>query len=134
MVNPWYFTGLVDGEGSFNIMRAGPVGRKRYQPSFAILLRKDNFHLLRELQKQFGGNLTPYKDKNKKHGVIHWRITKKSEMVTLANHFDKYPLQGIKAVDYIHWRYALVEYLKPPAERDEQKMKNTKEAMQAFRK
>jgi hypothetical protein len=57
-VNPWFWTGLIDAEGSFSIIIDKNKNRKigwRVQSKFQIGLHKRELSLLLHLQQIFGG-------------------------------------------------------------------------------
>lgn len=65
--NPWFWTGFIDGEGSFNIFVSKDQNRKigwRVQVRFQIGLHKNDLVLLQKLQQYLGGvgSIHPNKD------------------------------------------------------------------------
>ena len=110
-LNPWFVTGLVDAEGCFTLGFFKSDNYKmgyQIQAIFKITLHKKDFDLLSQIQYYFGafrpgllglgnkvGSIT-------KHGDTTLQYTVKSlkELDIIMDHFDKYPLLGLKWGDY----------------------------------
>ena len=100
-MNPWYITGLVEGEGcfyvSFNKRRKIKVGIET-RPSFSISLSKRDFKLLLKVREFFGCGGIRYSrgDRTYKYEVRAiddlWK--------KIIPHFKKFPLMGNKASDF----------------------------------
>lgn len=90
--NPWFWTGFIDGEGSFNIFISKDQNRKlgwRVQARFQIGLHKNDLALLQKLQQYLGGvgSIHPNKD------LYLYFIDSKEGLRNLINHVEAYPLQ-----------------------------------------
>ena len=107
LLNPWYITGFVEGEGSFNIIiskhktkRIGYDARL----SFEIELRGDDRSILECIQRQFScGRI--YELKYERYGWnphVKYSVRKQSDIRNIViPFFRKYPLFGKKAKDFI---------------------------------
>lgn len=89
--NPWFWTGFIDGEGSFNIFISKDQNRKlgwRVQVRFQIGLHKNDLALLQKLQQYLGGvgSIHPNKD------LYLYFIDSKEGLRNLINHVEAYPL------------------------------------------
>lgn len=101
MLDPWYVTGLIEGEGtfgvSFNLRRRLRVGVET-RPYFAISLNQRNLELIKSLRDYFscGGIRFSRGDNTYKYEVRS--IDDLTEKI--IPHFEKYPLQGDKRRDF----------------------------------
>ena len=101
-LNPWFVTGLIDGEGCFSVsftlrkrLRVGIETR----PSFSISLNQRDLNLLKQICAYFkcGGIRYSRSDRTYKFEVRSiGDITNK-----IIPHFEKFPLQGAKQSDFI---------------------------------
>ena len=100
-LNPFYLTGLIEGEGSFCISFSF---RKRLKigietrPSFSITLNKRDLDLLKKVHSYFecGGIRFSKGDRTYKYEVrIIRELAKK-----IIPHFDSFPLKGSKKKDF----------------------------------
>lgn len=105
MLNPWYITGLVEGEGCFSVsftIRNRLKVKIETRPSFSVSLNKRDLYLLKKLREYFqvGGIRFSHSDNTYKYEV---RAVKDiSEKV--IPHFESYPLQGAKREDFEKFR------------------------------
>lgn len=114
----WWFAGFVDGEGCFTWRKKG----KSVQPQFAINMRADQLSILEMCQERFTvGNIyhnKPQVSVNIKGKVAHskpqvmWQVRRKSDLLRLVSHFDKFPPQASKKSEYYIWRELVLEYSK----------------------
>lgn len=101
MLEPWYITGLSEGEGcfcvSFNLKKSLKVGIET-RPSFSISLNRRDLELIKKIREYFGCG-----------GIRFCRsdFTYKFEVRSVKDivekvipHFEKYPLQGSKGEDF----------------------------------
>jgi hypothetical protein len=101
MLDPWYITGLVEGEGcfsvSFNLRDSLKVGIET-RASFSVSLNKRDLELLKKLHQYFscGGIRFSKADNTYKYEVRELR----SLTERVIPHFEKYPLQGSKVRDF----------------------------------
>ena len=101
-INPFFITGLTDGEGSFvSIIRMNSSLRLgwRVEILFQIGLHQKDLELLKAIQAYFGGIGSIVKaDK----GMYVLRVTFFKEILAyIIPHFDKYPLITQKKADYL---------------------------------
>lgn len=111
MVNPYYITGLVDGEGSFTYSKN--TNGKVY-PYFAIKLNIADLPLLEKVREFFGGMGTIYKSPPRTYrlndstytsgAMANLKIFRKDELLKLVWHFLEYPLEGKKAAAFQVWK------------------------------
>lgn len=105
VLDPWYVTGLVEGEGcfsvSFNIRRRLRV-KVETRPSFSISLNRRDLHLLKKIRDFFscGGIRFSRTDNTYKYEVRDIR----SLTERIVPHFETYPLQGAKKDDFEKFR------------------------------
>lgn len=100
----WWFAGLTDGEGCFDIH---PVG-DYFICRFTIGLRADDLDVLTDLQEATGlGAVRVQAMRNGACPQARWEIAKKSEVVRLAALFEDYPLRSKKARDLAIWKQAV---------------------------
>jgi len=100
-LNPWYITGLTEGEGcfsvSFNLRKRLKVGIET-RPSFSISLGKRDLALLKKIRDYFrcGGIRYSRGDRTYKY-----EVRAVSELVKkIVVHFERYPLCGAKKGDF----------------------------------
>ena len=107
-IDPWYVTGFAEGEGSFTFSRAG----KHMALYFAIKLTAKDEPILVAIQKFLGGIGTIYPVKARKpqtragytKSARYFRVTNIADLEYVIQHFDRYPLCGLKAQSYLIWR------------------------------
>jgi hypothetical protein len=101
MLDPWYVTGLVEGEGcfcvNFTLRKKLKVGIET-RPSFSISLNKRDLELIKKIREFFkvGGIRFSRKDRVYKYEVRNVKIL----CEVIIPHFEKYPLQGAKREDF----------------------------------
>ena len=100
-INPYYVTGLVEGEGSFcvsfNLRENLKVGIET-RPSFSVSLNKRDLHLIKSLRDFFrcGGVRFSRSDRTYK-----FEVRSVPELCTkVIPHFEKFPLVGTKREDF----------------------------------
>lgn len=101
-VNPWFWTGLIDAEGSFTIIIDKNKNRKlgwRIQSKFKIGVHKRDLSLLLKLQEIWGGIGSIYL--NPTRNMVNYSVDSNKDLTNLINHFEKYPLLTQKAADFI---------------------------------
>jgi hypothetical protein len=101
-VNPWFWTGLIDAEGSFSIIIDKNNSRRlgwRVQSKFQMGLHKRDLSLLLQLQQFFNGigsiHINPTLNK------VNYSIDSNKDLIKLIIHLDKYPLLTQKAADFM---------------------------------
>jgi hypothetical protein len=100
-LDPWYITGLVEGEGCFSVsfsrrekLNTGIETR----PSFSISLNRRNLALLQSVHRYFGcgGVRFSRSDRTYKYEVR----SIKDLVKRIIPHFQRHPLHGEKAADF----------------------------------
>jgi hypothetical protein len=101
-VNPWFWSGFIDGEGSFSIIIDKNKYRKlgwRVQSKFQIGVHKRDLSLLLQLQQFLGGigsmYIHPFQN------IVNYSIDSNKDLTNLIDHLDKYPLLTQKSADFI---------------------------------
>lgn len=89
--NGW-ISGFVEGQGTFAL-------RTTASPSFAIGLNNDQY-LLKAINQKFEG-LNKIINKFKVFWILE--IYRKSVLINIITHFEKYPLLGHKKISYDKW-------------------------------
>ena len=108
LLDPWYVTGFVEGEGCFTYSRSG----SRLALYFAIKLTGADAPLLDEFRRFFGGigriyRVAPRVPRHRSghtKAASYFRVCRQDEHKTVISHFDRYPLSGVKALSYSVWR------------------------------
>ncbi len=103
-LNPWYITGLVEGEGtflvSFNRRDRLAVGIET-RPSFSLSLHQRDLQLLQQVQAYFGCGAIRYSRRDR---TYRYEVRSVRELVRkVIPHFEKYPLAGSKGRDFEHF-------------------------------
>jgi hypothetical protein len=100
-LNPYYVTGLVEGEGSFYV---GILPRKlgkvdfEVKPSFSLSQHKKNRSLLFKLKDYFGCGTIRF---SKRDQTYKFEVrTLKDLKEKILPHFEKFPLEGEKKKDF----------------------------------
>lgn len=106
LLDPWYVTGLADGESTFTYSRSG----RQIALYFAIKLTHVDKPVLEAVQEFLGGIGTIYMAKGSFESGIrsktasYFRVTRRAELLRVVEHFDHYPLRTQKAHTYSIWR------------------------------
>jgi len=101
MLNPYYITGFVDGEGSFSVSispRDFKNVKWEIRPSFSISQHKRNRSILFKIKDYFQcGTIRP----NRKDNTYKYEVRSVEELdKKIIPHFKKYPLQTDKKKDF----------------------------------
>jgi hypothetical protein len=97
-LDPWYVTGLAEGEGCFCVSIA--IRRRlrtglEVRPSFALSLNERDVDLLRGLQAFFGCG---WIRESRGDRTFKFEVRSTGELVSrVLPHFERYPLRGCKA-------------------------------------
>ncbi len=99
-LQPWYVTGLVEGEGtfsvSFNRRRKLRVGIET-RPSFSITLHQRDVTVLKAVQEFFRCGAICYS----RADHTYYEVRSVDDLVQrIIPHFKKYPLTGTKGQDF----------------------------------
>ena len=101
MLNPYYITGFVDGEGSFSVsISPGNFKNVKWEirPSFSISQHKRSRSILFKIKDYFQcGTIRP----NRKDNTYKYEVRSVEELdKKIIPHFKKYPLQTDKKKDF----------------------------------
>lgn len=101
-LDPWYVTGLIDGEGSFQVrVRKSSKYKTGWSISlvFSLSLHKSELPLLKAVQAYFGGvGSISHSHKN----VLSYKVeSQKIISEFIIPHFTKFPLQTQKGADFL---------------------------------
>ena len=102
IINPWFWTGLIDAEGSFSVIVSRSKSHKtgwRVEPKFQMGLHGRDLTLLLLLQQNLGGVGAIYK--NSTLNIVNYTINSKKDLLVLISHLEKYPLLTQKGADFI---------------------------------
>jgi hypothetical protein len=123
-LDPWYVTGFVEGEGAFTFSRTG----RQMGLYFAIKLTGADHPILESIQAYFGGigaiyrvapRAAPTPSSGHTKAASYYRVTRQRDLESVLDHFDRYPLRGIKAARYAIWREMVIlkrAFRNPPRE------------------
>nr|YP_009663700.1 hypothetical protein [Dactylella tenuis]QCW06838.1 hypothetical protein [Dactylella tenuis] len=105
-LNPWYVTGFSDAESSFQIHVSPRPANKlgwRVYARFDIYLDIKELSLLYLIQAYFNGIGSIVIDK--KRNKASFNVNKLEDFINqLIPHFNKYPLQSSKQIEYSLWQ------------------------------
>jgi hypothetical protein len=108
-LHPWLVTGLIDGEGCFNISISQSFTKSNLgwevQARIILELHVKDLALIQELQSFFGGIGTIETTARKARisivgitDIINWVLP----------HFSNFPLQSVKIIDFELWRTCVI--------------------------
>lgn len=127
----YWFSGLVDGEGSF-IVSCRKSGRID-TPTFHVTLRDDDGYILRDIRNVLKiGSITANKGRTihsngkvyKGKPTLSFHTTNLHEAYKLTTVLDRYPLRAKKKEDYLLWRECVMEFRIPFKDRNMVNLKN----------
>lgn len=104
-LNPWWISGFATGEGSFTYFtrkRVNAAGNtvKDYTLAFEISQRSDSLYVLNLIVNTLGWG----KVYTETRGISKFRLVLRDLILNdLVPFFDKYPLEGNKALQYSIW-------------------------------
>ena len=100
-LDPWFVTGLVEGEGcfavSFTLRKKLKLGIET-RPSFSISLNERDLPLIQSIHAYFGCGAVRFSKADSTYKFESRAIS--DLMKTIIPHFEKFPLQGSKAKDF----------------------------------
>ena len=100
-LDPWYLTGLVEGEGcftiSFSLRKKMKLGIET-RPSFSISLNRRDLALLEQVQGYFGCGSIRYSRSDRTYKFESRSVADLVKRV--IPHFEKYKLRGSKRNDF----------------------------------
>ena len=101
-MNPWFVSGLVDGEGcfsvSFSFRKKLKVGIET-RPSFSISLNRRDLDLLKQIHAFFGCGAIRYSKSDRTYKYESRSISDLTRRI--VPHFERYPLVGSKSKDFL---------------------------------
>ncbi|MSP61501.1 MAG: hypothetical protein EXR72_14415 [Myxococcales bacterium] len=101
LLDPWYITGFVEGEGTFTYSRSG----RQLALYFAVKLTAADLSLLEAVQAYFGGIGRIYAVRSAAARTTgYFRVCRHDDLVRVVSHFDRYPLRGTKVAAFEVWR------------------------------
>ncbi len=100
-LQPWFVTGLVDGEGcfsvSFTLRKRLKIGIET-RPSFSISLNRRNLILINKVHAFFDCGAVRYLKSDR---TYKYEVRSVKDLITkIVPHFEQYPLQGEKLEDF----------------------------------
>ena len=102
VLNPWFVTGLVEGEGcftvSFSFRKKLKVGIET-RPSFSVSLNQRDLELLKQLHAFFGCGAIRYSRSDRTYKYESRSISDLTRRI--VPHFERYPLVGSKGKDFV---------------------------------
>jgi len=108
LLDPWYVTGFFEGEGCFSVSIHDHPTRRSFdswmiRPVLQAYQHKDRVELLEYLVEYFGcGKIRP---KGPQSSVLTFAVERTQDITEkVLPHFDKYPLQSGKQLDYLKFR------------------------------
>jgi hypothetical protein len=109
-LRPWFLTGFSDAESSFGIsIKRKPKSTLGWvvEANFQITMHFLDAQLLKEIQILLKGvgHIYEYPERNK----VYLIVTRLKDLVdVIIPHFDKYPLQTAKIIDYQLWKQCII--------------------------
>lgn len=104
-INPWWITGIIDSEGKFIINYNKKT--KKFSFSFKVVQDYKSLIILKYLVKYFlVGSVTL--DYSKLEGYKYVVSNKKDIIDIIIPHFDLYPLQGSKYLDFLDFKKCIL--------------------------
>jgi hypothetical protein len=109
--NPWYVTGLIDAEGSFQITIQDKKGKglTGFKPflEFKVTQKKESQGILYELQKFFKSGRINIDNRNTE--TMKFTITNINDLLfKVLPHLDNYPLKTSKNLNYVDFKSAVI--------------------------
>lgn len=115
-LNPWYVTGLFDGEGYFKACIQKPYGKHsqnyfHVDVGLIIAFRIDDIEILTQLREYFDCGWIGYrKPKNRAFAQAWYRINHRRDLIAkVLPHFDKYLPQNRTKFIYPIWRQIVLD-------------------------
>lgn len=100
-LNPWWVTGFVDAEGCFSMSifksKTAAIGWT-VEPCFIITLHVRDLELLNSIKQFFSAGSVSIVGKD-----ARFRVRSRSELKVIIAHFNKYPLQTSKALNFSYF-------------------------------
>jgi len=98
-IDPWFVSGLVEGEGAFTYISGGT-------PVFSIRQRHDYADLVQMIADFFGvGVVYPCRARGRSQANSYYRVHRAIDLNRIIQHFDRYPLVSArKQAAYAAWK------------------------------
>jgi LAGLIDADG endonuclease len=110
-IEPYYVTGLADGDGSFYFTLNKNKDNARWYTKigFEIVAENNpaNYLMLKEIHYFFNGIGSVYAHKINNSSMLTFIVRSVNDCIIIRNHFEKYPLFTYKLVNFILWSQAL---------------------------
>jgi hypothetical protein len=104
-LKPWWITGIVDSEGNFSINYN--TKSKKMTFAFKVTQNKESLAILTYLKEYFKiGNINI--DNINTNGYKYIVSNRKDLINVIFPHFDNYPLQGSKYLDYLDFKRSIL--------------------------
>jgi len=108
VLNPWWVTGIVDGEGSFNVSIQTTGNKPKITVTFKVDQKEDSAGILYDLSRFFKCGSVSLDSR----GYKSYRVSSIDSILEfIIPHFDKYPLITSKQLNYLAFR-EIVELIK----------------------
>jgi hypothetical protein len=106
LLDPWYVTGFFEGEGCFSVSihyRPTITNGWMIRPVLQAYQHRDRVEILEKLVEFFGcGKIRP---KGPQSSVLTFAVERTEKIINnILPHFDRYPLQSTKQLDYLKFR------------------------------
>jgi hypothetical protein len=105
LLNPWYVTGITDGEGSFGISAIATKGLLGYRFSlqYKVTQKAESAGILWDLQRYFQCGSVVID--NREDNTLKFQVQSLSDIVNkVIPHFNAHPLVTSKALNYMDFR------------------------------
>lgn len=103
-LEPWFVTGLIDGEGCFSVsftLRKKLSTGIETRPSFSVSLNQRDLPLLKDVHAFFGCGGLRY---SKSDRTYKYEVRSVSDLITyIIPHFKRHPLRGAKLQDFLRF-------------------------------
>lgn len=100
-MEPWYVTGLTNGEGTFSVsfnLRQKLKTKIEVRPSFSLSLNQRDLRILEDLKVFFRVGFIRY---SKFDNCYKYEVRDLTDLLRfVVPHFKSYPLKGVKVEDY----------------------------------
>ena len=100
-MEPWYVTGLTNGEGTFSVsfnLRQKLKTKIEVRPSFSLSLNQRDLRIIEELKNFFGVGFIRY---SRFDNCYRYEVRNLTDLLkVVVPHFRNYPLTGSKVKDY----------------------------------
>ena len=104
-----WFTGLCDGEGSFN---GHPEWRRHscVVPCISICMQQDDALIFSIRQQLDVGTTPPRPARDGRHPGRSWIVNGLEDLLYMCDFFDAFPMRSKKQSEFQHWRVLVADY------------------------